>query len=264
MEEVRENENGDSERSCFVAPDGERTRTDSSESETSSSSSEDEKFASPPPNKRRKYKRTLISDPRVDTLMTQMNYLSNYIAHCMPSSLSPSHINLPSTSTQENRVENQFLTIPSSKTTLSLGEVNIDHDDSRVVPPANPDRLNELNKLQQFNSQAWKGIRYKKAMQSCIASPGFMGLKINEELCHFNKTKDYLAPTEALMASLSNVVLEQRHLIQQGLQNILDWASAEPANLSANNLLQKFSSNFGPGSVISKNSEMCMQIICGK
>lgn len=266
---------GDSERSGSVAPDGGQPRTElESDSSSSSSSSEDERLASPPPNKRRKYSKSKTStqprtycDPRVDTLMSQMNYISNYIA-----------CNLPSTSQQQYCTEtsaqsdtappNQFLSlsIPSnpSTTTLSLGEVNIDHDERRVVPPANSERLKELCKLQQFDSQAWKGIRYKKVMQSQAATPGFIGLKINEELCHFNKTKDYLASTETLMASLSNVVLEQKNIIQRSLQDILDWASKNPSEINGNNLLEKFTLMFGPGSASAKNFENALQMVCGK
>lgn len=268
MSEIEKN-GGDSERSVSVAPDGGQARVDSSESD-SSSSSEDERFASPPPNKRRrKYKKhsnTYESyDPRVDTLMAQVNYISDYIAQNVPTQCS----NLPSTISQQasNRPQGQFLVIPNStvtSATLSLGDVHIDHDDNKIIPPAKPERLKELENLQQFNSPAWKGIRYKKAIQSCLAFPGFMGLKVNEELCHFNKNKDYLASTETLMASLSNVILEQRHLIQQSLQSILEWVSTDPASLNVNNLLEKFSILFGPGSAISKNSEVTMQMICGK
>lgn len=265
---MSELEKGESEKSCPVAPDGGQARDDSS---SESSSSEDERFASPPPNKRRKYKHT-YSDPRVDTLAAQVNYISNYVAqlsnHDLPTDFYPSTSNLPSTSSQD---KSEFLTNPSLTTTnfatnntLKLGDININYDENRIIPLANKERLNELNKLQQFDSQAWKGIRYKKAMQTFVASPGFMGLKINEELCHFNKSKDYLASTETLMASLSSAVLEQRHLVQSGLQDILDWAAKDTTNLNVNNLFEKFSTMFGPGSDISKNSEVSMQIICGK
>lgn len=259
---------GESEKSESVAPDGGQARSDSSESESSSSSSEDEVFASPPPNKRRKYsKRSLTHayDPRVDSLLTQMSYISNYVAHNLPSTSSQQDISVPNTGfeTEHTMQQDQFLTIPGS-THLSLGEVSITHDQNRIIPPADPKRLEILNRLQQFDTQAWKGIRYKKELQSCMASPGFTGLKINEELCHFNKTKDYLASTESIMAGLSNVVLEQRHLVQESLQSILDWASKDPSNLNVNNLFEKFSSKFGPGSAVCKNSELNMQIICGK
>lgn len=255
--------NGDeSERSGSVAPDGGRARDRVDSSESDSSSSEDERFASPPPNKRRKYtkqrhKTCESLDPRVDNLMAQVNYITSLIAQNVPT---------PSQETIDKEPGN-FLVIPKSHTTsatLSLGEVHIDHGENKIIPPADPVLLKELDNLQQFNSPAWKGIRYKKAMQSCLASPGFTGLKLNEEFCHLNKSKDYLASTEMLMASLSNVVLNQRHLIQKSLQNILDWASTDPANLNINNLFEKFSILFGPGSEVTKNSELTMQMICGK
>lgn len=272
MTQITMEEKGES-RSGSVAPDGgrSRSRTDSPASVSSSSSSaEDERLASPPPNKRRKYseKPGQFYDSRVDALATQVNYIANYIAHNLPvSSVSSQQqsINLPGTSSQNgDTLRDPFLTIPSSTTSLSLGEVNIDLDENRIVPPANPERLRELQKLQHFDTQAWVGIRYKKAMKKYMASPGFIGLKVNEELCHFNKNKDYILSTENLVASLCNAVLEQRHLMQESLQGILDWASTEPAKLNIHNLFERFSVVFGPGSVISKNSEAIMQLLCGK
>ena len=261
---MNQSERGESAAPSQVASDGGQARCNILTS-SSSSSSEEEDCASPPPNKRRR--RSLpYSDPRVDSLITQVSYISNFVAH-MSDQLQPQTNrpnNLPSGSHMR---EETFLVDPSSSNTintLTLGDVCIDYDGNKIIPAADEQRLRELNKIQQFNSQSWKGIRFKKAMQSYIAEPGFMGLRVNEELCHFNKSKDYLASTELLLSSLSNVALEQRHLLRESLQSIVDWASREPASVNYNTLFEKFTTMFGPTSSFAKNSDNMLQIICGK
>lgn len=246
-------------------------RDDSSSSSSSSSSSEDEEgIASPPPNKRRrvsrKYKQVqTCSDPRVDTLIQQVGFISSYLTS-LPLPTTNQSGQLPVL--QENNPTPStsiFLRNPTtSLCKLSLGELGTEFDEKTITPQADKERLQELAHLQKFETPSWKGIRYKKALQSCIASPGFVGLKVNEELCHFNKTKDYLAPTENLLAGLSNNILEQRQLLRLGLQDLLDWASANPNNLNTDTLFEKISGTFGPGSPSYKNSETAMQIVCGK
>ncbi|XP_041980808.1 uncharacterized protein LOC121738816 [Aricia agestis] len=247
----------------------------SSGADAGSSSSEDEAgFASPPPNKRRRrYVQNPYADPRVDVLMDQVSRISNFVSELTSQTMHNTNTHQiinnclpgPSHAVQSSNLESTFLKRPcTSSNNLTLGELNIDYDDKKIIPSADKDRLLELVKYQKFNTQAWKGIRYKKAMQSYAATPGFIGLKINEELCHFSKNKDYLASTEQLLASLSNVLLEQRQLLQTGLRGIVDWASADAKNLNANSLCERFLTTFGPGSSISKNSELSMQIICGK
>ncbi|KAF9408863.1 hypothetical protein HW555_011578, partial [Spodoptera exigua] len=278
------------ERTDIVASDGEQSSTSSRASDNSSSSSSEfeEGMASPLPNKRsrssarnRKYKpKSVPTDPRIDTLISQVSYISNYLSQ-YPVYYNNSNQNnignpIPSTSTSgmsQNISENiskdtsrQFITLPTQPEPLSLdwGSLITDIDDKKIIPPSDMDRFLELNKLQQFDSQAWKGIRYKRVLQSCLATPGFTGLRVNDELCHFNSNKDYLASTEQLLAGLSNKVLEQRQLLHSGLQSIVDWACANPQNLNPNTLFEKFSVTFGPGSSCHKNSETTMQIICGK
>ncbi|KAH9641090.1 hypothetical protein HF086_003511 [Spodoptera exigua] len=278
------------ERTDIVASDGEQSSTSSRASDNSSSSSSEfeEGMASPLPNKRsrssarnRKYKpKSVPTDPRIDTLISQVSYISNYLSQ-YPVYYNNSNQNnignpIPSTSTSgmsQNISENiskdtsrQFITLPTQPEPLSLdwGSLITDIDDKKIIPPSDMDRFLELNKLQQFDSQAWKGIRYKRVLQSCLATPGFTALRVNDELCHFNSNKDYLASTEQLLAGLSNKALEQRQLLHSGLQSIVDWACANPQNLNPNTLFEKFSVTFGPGSSCHKNSETTMQIICGK
>ncbi|KAI8432519.1 hypothetical protein MSG28_013516 [Choristoneura fumiferana] len=52
-----------------------------------------------------------------------------------------------------------------------------DSDDKKVVPPANEERLRKVTKLQHFNTQAWKGLKYKSILQGFSATPGFVALK---------------------------------------------------------------------------------------
>lgn len=271
-----------------VAPEGEHTSLSSSRaSETSSSSvsETEEGLASPLPNKRprlsagkRKYKvEKNRSDPRIETLMSQMSHITNYLTYY------PMYYNnvqknrddpLPSTSTnfdsqrgsESVNSNTQFVTLPTQPQSLSVdwGSLNTEINERNLVPASDKERLSQISKLQQFETQAWKGIRYKQALQGCLSTPGFTGLKINDELCHFNKTKDYLASTELLLAGLSNKVLEQRQILRAGLQSLVDWASNNPQELSPSSLFDKITSSFGPQSLWHKNSETTMQVLCGK
>lgn len=268
------NENHD--RADNVASDGEQlSSSGASESSSSSSSEFEEGTASPLPNKRsrttgrnRKYKKPVHTDPRIDSLMSQMSYISNYLSHypiCYTDARNTGNI-IPSAGTGNENISEPFITLPTQPVSLSLNwdSLRTDIDDKKIIPASDRDRFLELNKLQQFDSQAWKGIRYKQVLQGCLATPGFTGLHINDELCHFNKSKDYLASTELMLAGLSNKILEQRQILKTGLQSIVDWASANPQGLNPNSLFEKISATFGPGSTSHKNSEATMQVICGK
>lgn len=233
----------------------------------SSSSSEDEEgFASPPPNKRRKYKHRVITDPRIEGLISQVGYISGYLQQTLPLMRSHNQVsdawNLPGPSNEVQQSE--FLVNPCNSNQLTLGELNTDFDEKRVVPPAKRERLMKLMNLQHFDSQAWKGLRYKSTLQSYIATPGFAQLKVNEEFCHLNKTKDFLASAEGVLAGLTNAELEQQELLKQGLQELLNWAAVNPKELNPNSLFEKITSILGPGSPLHKCSENIMQIICGR
>uniref|UniRef100_A0A1E1WGT2 Uncharacterized protein n=1 Tax=Pectinophora gossypiella TaxID=13191 RepID=A0A1E1WGT2_PECGO len=251
-----------------AAPEGEQNRTSSDTDSSSSSSEDEESIVSPPPNKRPKRKSTkhvtTCSDPRVETLINHVSCLSEYVSQI------PQYLQSLNTNTNVDNIAqpgpSSFLQNPCLPVSncVSLGELGLEFDQRNIVPLANKDRLEELKRLQQFDSPAWKNIRYKKALQTLSATPGFVGLKVNEEFCHFNKNKDYLASTENLLAGLSNAVLQQRELLKTGSQNLVDWASANPKDLNPNSLFEKVSSTFGPGSPSYNMSETTMQIICGK
>lgn len=270
----KDNGSGECGSSIVVASDEEQTSrlprhsVPTSGNCSSSSSSEDEEgYASPPPNKRRKYKHNVISDPRIDGLINQVSYISGYLSQ-LPFTINRNtscteDLILPGPSKGFN--QSQYLTNPcSSSDMFTLGELNTDFDERKVVPPAKKERLDKLNNLQHFDTQAWKGMRYKSVLQTYSATPGFVSLKVNEEFCHLNKTKDYLASAENVLAGLTNAELEQQELLKQGLQDLLNWAAGNPDNINPNSLFEKITVLLGPGSPLHKCSEKIMQIICGR
>lgn len=269
------NESAEDDITNISAASEEEQRPEHSGTDTrpNSSSSEDEEgITSPPPRKRRRCTKKLArahdkSDPRVDALIQQVSYISEYIEK-LPQYIDKSKQNLLNNKTcltNNSRPQYNFMEKPFSLiNNLDLGNINTNHDENAIVRPANKERLEELTKLQQFDSPAWKGIRYKKVLQSFLATPGFIGLKINEELYYLNRNKDFLATTENFLAGLSNAILDQRQQLKAGLQNIVDWASTEPNNLTPNTLFDKMVSTFGAGTPSYKNFENTMQVICGK
>lgn len=66
------------------------------------------------------------------------------------------------------------------------------------------------------------------------------------------------------MGGLSKAVLEQKDLLKNNLQVIIDWASKNPDDLNVNSLFDWFSSSFGPDSQIFNNYEQILQELCGK
>lgn len=259
-----------------VASEGERSFRQvsgqySDEGESSSSSEDEEGRSSLPPNKRRKYNEKM-SDQRIDNLTNQVNYISSYLTqlpHYISAMSQHNTPNLaipgPSNLEQQPGSQTQYLVNPSEvKDKLQLGDLHTDFDPNRVIPPAKKERLEEVNNLQHFESQAWKGIRYKNLLQSYSASPGFVSLKVNEELCHFNKKKDFLVTSDNFLAGLTNAHLEQRELLRQGLQDLVNWAATNPKELNPSSLFDKVSGFLGPNSLLHKSAEKIMQIICGR
>lgn len=173
-----------------------------------------------------------------------------------PSLPGPSNIEQPGS-------HSQYLVNPCTNN-FQLGDLNTDFDEKRVIPSSKKERLERINLLQHFETQAWKGLRYKSVLQGFLATPGFVSLKVNEELCHFNKTKDFLASAENMLAGLSNAKLEWQELLRQGLQELLNWAAGNSGDLNPVSLFEKVSSLLGAGSPLHKCSEKIMQIICGR
>ncbi|KAG6441553.1 hypothetical protein O3G_MSEX001918 [Manduca sexta] len=249
-------------RSETVASEGEQSRHYPGQSigncESSSSSEDEAGFASPPPNKRRKYKH-ISPDPRIDGLINQFSYLTQLSQSSPGLTLSVPNSNINQDS------QSPYLINPCCSTDrFHLGEINTEFDEKRVIPSANKGRRDRVNQLQHFETQAWKGIRYKSTLRGFSATPGFVCLKTNEEFCHLNKTKDYLASAENLLAGLTNAELDQQELLNQALQDLLNWSAKNPGELNPNSLFEKIMGLLGPGSPLHKCSEKIMQIICGR
>lgn len=241
------------------SPTAEREPTHSGDSSNSnnSSSSDDEH---PHKTHRRDVKVTV--DPRVDALFNQVSALTSLIMHQqnMQNSNTTESVKLPASS------EPDFLVNPSSTKLklLDLGTCKTEFDDKKHIKPANESRLKQLIDLQHFNSPAWQHVRYSKALSDMTAQPGFCNLKVNDEMCCLNKGKDYLAPTEQVVAALTNALLYQRELLQAGLQEIVDWAHNNPTELNPTNMFSKVTESFGKTSLSYKLSEQALQIVCGK
>lgn len=230
---------------------------DVSDSEFSSSPFESER----PAHKR---KHCQGSDPRIDALITQVSYLSNLCMQSLGGSYQveqQQHTNYNNTGSTSA----SFITYPNdSRRVLELGRIETDYNKSKLTKSASPDRVKLIKELQHFGEPLWKHVRYSKALQTFAATPAFIELKLNDELCHLNREKDFLAGTEAVVAALSNAVLEQRELLRFGLQSIVDWACQSPQELNPQSIFEKISSTFGNNSDTYKNIEETLQVICGK
>lgn len=218
------------------------------------SSSEDESLISPPQKERSK-RHTCVPDPRIDNLVRQVSYISGYMTQL------PQYLANITGSTEPI---SSGMSTCQNNTNIKFGDINVNFNEKIIVNKANKERLQELTRLQQFDSPAWKGIRYKTTLRSSLAAPGFTQLKINEELCHLNRTKDYLASAEEVLAGLSNISLEQSHLLKVKLQELVDWATINPQELNASSLFEKITALFGPDSSIQRCFDTTMQILCGR
>ncbi|CAH2210186.1 jg22141 [Pararge aegeria aegeria] len=250
-----------------VASDSLAPERDPDQEETSSSNSDSSSEQEQEGPRRKKLKRDsqVTVDPRIDALYNQVSFLTNLIMHQPCVSNLNAHQN-EILIEKSNEVNSDFLTNPSTakSKSLDLGFCKTDFDEKKVLKPADDKRLRQLMELQHFKSPTWQHIRYKKTLAELLASPGFCKLKINDEMCSLNKGKDFLAPTEDIMAATTNALLHQRELLQSGLQGIIDWAHKNPAELNPDRLFSKFTEAFGKSSSSYKLSEQTLQIVCGK
>lgn len=232
------------------SPPSKHTAEEESSCESSSSDSIIEEG---PPRKKQKKHQNASDDPRFDQLCNQVSLLTNIIMHQQCASQGDANSS------------RDFLFNPASgPDILDLGECKTNFDENRVRKMADERRLQQLIKLQHFNSSTWPHIRYKKALTDMLAAPGFCNLKINDEMCFLNKGKDFLAPTEEIMAAITNGMLHQRELMQLGLQEIINWAHNNQNEFCYENLFNKITSTFGCESPSYRLSEQILQIICGK
>ncbi|CAK1585577.1 unnamed protein product [Parnassius mnemosyne] len=229
------------------------------------SDSESESESSRPPNKRIKTN-DVNSDPRFEALIHQVSHLTNCLQYYLPINTalpSTSNTLLPSTSKACPTDSSEFLVKPNSNQ-LNLGEVFTVTDNNKVIKNASQSRLESLVKLQHFGTEEWKEVKYSKVLQNFLAKPGFIELKINDELCHLNKGKDYLANTEKTLAGLTNGLLEHKEIVRSNLQEIVNWSNNSSSDLTPENLFNKIMTVFGPNTQYYKNMEQIVQVVCGK
>lgn len=193
-----------------------RKREDSSSSSFSETRSE-KRSRSRPPNKRAR------SDPRVDDLINKVGYITNYLSY-----IQGSQNIIPSMCAGESETNDSFLINPATSKPLDLGEVETKIDNKKVIKQSSKERVDAVVKLQRFSSDAWKEVKYSKTLQNFLATPGITELKINDELCHLNRCKDFLAQTERVMAGLTNALLDQKDCLRSSLQEIINWANNSP------------------------------------
>ncbi|XP_059059617.1 uncharacterized protein LOC131852893 [Achroia grisella] len=263
-----------------------RRHTCSSDSASASSDSSDHQV---------KRKRQGESDFDIQNLMYRVNALTNILLQnsCLPSFQTEEIQNMPSNCTAAHTVainapaaastdtirdppsrpttmvssdfslRRPTAAVPNETRLLNLGQVNTTSKDPKV-PRADPEHLKRLELLQKFGDPSWKEVRYTDALKIHCATPGFVELDINDELRQFQKGKDYSAKSEKIVAAICNGLLTQRDLLNQSLQQLVDWAAAPDTTLSAGNIFDKISELFQPNSKFHKVSEEIMQIVCGK
>ncbi|XP_074112275.1 uncharacterized protein LOC141535981 isoform X1 [Cotesia typhae] len=161
--------------------------------------------------------------------------------------------------------QSEFLTTPNEPSkVLDLGQCKTEVDSRKVLREACPEKLKLISELQKFDSANWKELRYGNTLKEFLASPGFTDLKVNEELCYLDKSKDLNLSTERTLAGLSNAILEQNRLLKDTLQGIVNWTFSNRENVNPETMHELFSANFGPNSEYFKNSEKMLQVVCGK
>lgn len=239
---------------------GEKRSSSSSSSDSDSESDKQEGKSSLPPNKRARSLPPTSYDPRVDTLIDQVSHLSNFIQMYFHQSMNNTPSFIPTVSPSAST---DFLIKPHTDM-VDLGEVKTVTDKSKLIKDASLSRVEVLNRLQHFETDAWKEVKYSRVLQNFLAKPGFIELKLNDELCHLNRGKDYLASTERSMAGLTNGLLEQKEIIRNNLQELVNWANSTPNELTPGNLYDKIVQLFGPSSQNYTVSEQLLQIVCGK
>ena len=95
------------------------------------------------------------------------------------------------------------MTKPPEAKLVDLGELKTTVDEKH-----SKERLEVINNLQRSRSNDWKEVRYSSILKNFLAYSSFTDLKINEELCHFDKRRDLVAPRECALAGLLNAILQ--------------------------------------------------------
>ncbi|KAJ2948940.1 hypothetical protein O0L34_g5875 [Tuta absoluta] len=152
---------------------------------------------------------------------------------------------------------------PGEPRRLNLSQVSTSLKDPKV-PRADSGHLKLLETLQKFGDPSWKDVRYAEALKIHNAAPGFVDLEVNDELRQFVKGKDFTANSEKITAAICNGLITQRKLLNQNLQEFLNWTSLPGAILTSENIFDKISELFQTSSKFHKVSEEIMQMVCGK
>lgn len=120
---------------------------------------------------------------------------------------------------------------------------------------ANEKFLTKLTELQRFKCEDWYAVRFSDAQKKYLATPGFIELKVNDELKRFEAAmlkddpRSYLL--ERSFAALTNALLCQKDELQNTLQSLVDWASASKESLTSISLFEKIETLFSKQSAYS-------------
>lgn len=198
----------------------------------------------------------------VNSLLNQMNVLTNLLTSNANSVPPSKNIELPASDLKESFLQRPAAII-ENHLQLNIGTVNTLLKDPKV-PSSDPARVKRLEELQKFNNSSWKEVRYSEVLKTHSAQPGFIELCVNDELRQFIKGKDYMASMERSLAAISNALLSQHDCLKQQLQEFVNWAAAPNAELTPTSVFEKISDLFNAKSKFHKTSEDIMQIVCGK
>ncbi|KAL4710016.1 hypothetical protein ACJJTC_015994 [Scirpophaga incertulas] len=159
----------------------------------------------------------------------------------------------------------EFLNPPSCSVVENISDLSVTVKEPSITT-ALPDRVVKLTALQRFDSPNWNAVRYTETQKKYVASPGFIELKLNEELKRFDDPQgsSSWSKMERSFAALSNAVMAQNEIINAALQNLIDWSAKSNNQLSPNTIYSKLKELFGDNSDYKSASHDILQITCGK
>lgn len=166
----------------------------------------------------------------------------------------------------QNSINSDFLRPPETRNKFEdISNLSVTVKEPTVTV-AIPERVSKLAALQRFDSPDWNAVRYIDTQKKYVASPGFVELKVNEELKRFDDpmASSSWSKMERSFAALSNAVMAQNELVNSALQNLIDWSARPDSQLSPTTLYDKLKELFGSDSGYKSASHDILQIICGK
>lgn len=233
----------------------------------SPSSSGESECSSGSPKRRRRTRRDsqTVSYVHFEFLSQQVAFLTNLITKEKESV----NANLNSINDAVNSNDHN-LRIPEDnlKNQLNiLSEIGTTIKDP-VYVKADDKLLAKLTELQHFNQDDWYAIRFSDAQKKYLATPGFVELKVNDELKKFEaaalKEDNRSFLLERSYAALSNALLCQKDELQKSLQNLVDWASNSKESLTSDLLFEKIQTLFSKESNYCKVTDDLLQLVCGR